>query len=38
MPGGITPVVVLHYLGRVFDEFTAKKDGPVIEVHPYRAT
>jgi hypothetical protein len=35
MPGGIAPVVVLHYLGWIIDEFTAKEGGLVIEVHSH---
>jgi hypothetical protein len=25
VPGGITPVIVLHYHGRIIDEFTARQ-------------
>src|SRR5215470_5427179 len=35
VPGGISPVVVLHDLGGVFDEFAAQEVLVVIEVHPH---
>jgi hypothetical protein len=33
MPGGVTPVIVLHDLGRVLDDLTAEEGVVVIEVH-----
>jgi hypothetical protein len=34
MPGRITPVVVLHNLGRILDDLTTKEAVFVAEVHP----
>lgn len=36
VPGSMTPVVMLHDHGCVFDDFTTKEVVVIIKVHPYQ--
>src|SRR5690606_2000279 len=38
VPGGVTPVVVLHDQGRIFDQLAALEAVRIIEVHPNQLT